>query len=83
MQKYNFNELAVAIIGQAVQDWRLLIRYGKRSTIASPDCYISFTEIRKFFKSDVCCLLIESDPLKILEQLEKELKDARENGVPV
>ncbi len=83
MPKYNFNELAVAIIGQAVDDWRKLIREGKKSLATQEGGKISFTEIRQFFKSDFCCLLIESDPLEILEQLEKELKDARGNGVPV
>lgn len=79
----NLDVLATAIIKQAVDDWRLLIRHRKRTTVTPSGHPISFTEIRQFFKSDFCCLLIESDPLEILEQLEKELKDARENGVPV
>ncbi len=79
----NLDVLATAIIKQAVDDWRFLIKRKKVIMSTSTGGKISIYEIRKFFKSDFCCLLIESDPLEILEQLEKELKAARENGVSV
>ena len=74
-----WDELAKAIIKQAVDDWRTLIRAEKR-VLLMPGRKISLTEIRQFFRSDYCQNLVDGDPLIILKQLEKELKRSREEG---
>ena len=74
-----WDELAKAIIKQAVDDWRTLIRVEKR-VLLMPGRKISLTEIRRFFRSDYCQNLVDGDPLIILKQLEKELKRSREEG---
>ena len=74
-----WDELAKAIIRQAVEDWRTLIMLEKR-TLSKKDVKISLKEIRQFFRSDYCRSLMDSDPLVILNQLEKELKRSREEG---
>lgn len=76
----NLDILATAIVRQAVDDWRWLIRQGKKSANIQSSGRISFTEIRLFFKSDYCKGLLKTEPLIILDQLEKELREARENG---
>ncbi len=80
MMESNYNELIIAIVRQAVDDWRKLIREGKKSLATQEGGKISFTEIRQFFKSDYCKGLLKTEPLIILDQLEKELREARENG---
>ena len=74
-----WDELAKAIIKQAVDDWRTLIRVEKR-VLLMPGRKISLMEIRRFFRSDYCQNLVDGDPLIILKQLEKELKRSREEG---
>ncbi|MFY9380002.1 MAG: hypothetical protein WAP07_07155 [Acutalibacteraceae bacterium] len=74
-----WDELAKAIIKQAVDDWRTLIRVEKR-VLLMPGRKISLMEIRRFFRSDYCQSLMGGDPLIILKQLEKELKRSREEG---
>ncbi len=74
-----WDELAKAIIKQAVDDWRTLIRVEKRVLLV-PGRKISLMEIRRFFRSDYCQNLVDGDPLIILKQLEKELKRSREEG---
>ena len=74
-----WDELAKAIIKQAVDDWRTLIRVEKR-VISERGLKFSLREIRQFFKSDYCQSLMDGDPLIILKQLEKELKRSREEG---
>ena len=74
-----WDELAKAIIKQAVDDWRTLIRVEKR-VLLMPGRKISLMEIRRFFRSDYCQSLMDDDPLIILKQLEKELKRSREEG---
>ena len=71
-----WDELAKAIIKQAVDDWRTLIRAEKR-VLPAHGRKISLWEIRQFFKSNYCKALLDIDPLIILEQLEKELKESR------
>lgn len=79
--KYNdmWDKLAKAIIKQAVDDWRTLIKEEKRA-LSEYNTIISLKEIRQFFRSDYCRSLMDSDPLIILKQLEKELKRSREEG---
>lgn len=78
--KYDaWDELTKAIIMQAVEDWRTLIKAERRSLPAHGGT-ISLREIRQFFKSDYCRSLMDGDPLIILKQLEKELKRSREEG---
>ncbi len=74
-----WDELAKAIIKQAVDDWRTLIIEEKR-VISERGLKISLKEIRQFFKSDYCQSLMDGDPLVILKQLEKELKRSRDEG---
>lgn len=74
-----WDELAKAIIKQAVDDWRTLIGEEKR-VLWDRGLKISLTEIRQFFRSDYCQNLVDGDPLIILKQLEKELKRSREEG---
>lgn len=74
-----WDELAKAIIKQAVDDWRTLIKAEKRS-LSEHGGTISLKEIRQFFRSDYCQSLMAGDPLIILKQLEKELKRSREEG---
>lgn len=70
-----WDELAKAIIHQAVLDWRYLISTGKDYERISffP---VSFDELRRFFKSEYCQLMIKIDPESILRQLEKELDES-------
>lgn len=74
-----WDKLAKAIIRQAVDDWRTLIKAEKR-VLLTPDGTISLKEIRQFFRSDYCQSLMDGDPLIILKQLEKELKRSRDEG---
>ena len=74
-----WDELAKAIIKQAVDDWRTLIGAEKR-VLWERGLKISLMEIRRFFRSDYCQSLMGGDPLIILKQLEKELKRSREEG---
>jgi len=74
-----WDELAKAIIKQAVEDWRTLIKAEKR-VLLTPGGKISLKEMRQFFRSDYCQSLMDGDPLIILKQLEKELKRSRDEG---
>ena len=74
-----WDELAKAIIRQAVDDWRTLIMAEKR-VLSAHGGKISLWEIRRFFRSDYCRSLMDGDPLIILKQLEKELKRSRDEG---
>lgn len=74
-----WDELVKAIIRQAVDDWRTLIKAEKRSLL-TPGGTISLREIRQFFRSNYCQSLMDGDPLIILKQLEKELKRSRDEG---
>jgi hypothetical protein len=74
-----WDELAKAIIKQAVDDWRILIREEKRA-LSEHGLKIGLMEIRRFFRSDYCQNLMDGDPLIILKQLEKELKESRKKG---
>lgn len=72
--------LAHEIILKAVDDWRRLI-----IVRAWEDKYClknnNFTELRQFFRSEWCALLMTGDsltPADILRQLEKELAEAKE-----
>ena len=74
-----WDELTKAIIRQAVDDWRTLIKAEER-VLLTPGGKISLKEMRQFFRSDYCRSLMDGDPLIILKQLEKELKRSREEG---
>jgi hypothetical protein len=73
--------LASEILIQAVKDWRGLIkRKAWRSAVLQTKDK-SFEDLRVFFHSDWCALLMESfgvQPDHILRLLEIELKEARE-----
>lgn len=73
-----YKKLAVGIVIKAVEDWRVLI-----AARAWADGYDlpnkNFEELRDFFKSEYCELLLcHSDikPVDILKLLEKELSEA-------
>ena len=72
-----WDELAKAIIKQAIDDWRTLIKT-EQCFLCERGWKISLMEIRRFFRSDYCQILMDDDPLIILEQLEKELERSRE-----
>ncbi len=75
-----YEGLGCAIVEQAVHDWRYLISKNQRKRRVYGRL-LSFTELRKFFKSRYCdLLLLKSDPKKILAKLESELQEAIENG---
>ena len=79
-EKYDaWDELAKAIIRQAVDDWRTLIMAEKRA-LSEDGVKINLREIRQFFRSDYCQSLMDGDPLVILKHLEKELKRSRDEG---
>jgi len=64
-----FKNLACAIVIQAIEDWRSLCRKNKPHT--------SFAGLRRFFKSNWCdTLCVNTDPLLILNILERERKAA-------
>lgn len=81
-----YTALACAIIFRAVADWRLLIEEkafldsGQHATAP----YVSFDEIRNFFKSDWCKELIPDHVTmtaeEMLELLEEELDRAKEEA---
>lgn len=73
--------LALGIVLQAVDDWRKLIECEVKGKLP-PDTMMSFGELRRFFRSDECELLLTDTPLtggKILRQLEAERRDAIDN----
>jgi len=72
-----WDELAKAIIKQAIDDWRTLIKTEQR-VLYERGLRISLMEIRRFFRSEYCQILMDDDPLIILEQLEKELERSGE-----
>ena len=69
----NLDILAAAIVRQAVDDWRMLIKK-KRVELSTGNGTISFIEIRSFLKSGYCRGLLKTDPIIILNQLEQELR---------
>ena len=73
-----WDELAMAIINQAVEDWRRLIS-AKKHVLWVRGQKISLMEIRQFFRSDYCQLLVGADPEIILSRLEKELDESRKS----
>lgn len=68
-----YDRLAAAIVEQAIKDWRLLIECGVKAETR-------YNELRKFFKSPHCELLLTGmtllKPAAILRQLEKEREEA-------
>lgn len=67
--KKNFERLGMAIVAQAVTDWRELLKE-KKAVHEQP--LGSFSEIRKFLKSDYCEMLSEFNGKAILKILERE-----------
>lgn len=83
-------DLGVEIVHRAVLDWRLLIqsKAWKREKLLPednsgklPTVYCNFKELRRFFKSDWCELILTGAGVTketILNKLEKELAEAIE-----
>jgi len=72
--------LADAIVVQAGKDWRalcgLMLRPQKRPKVINDINMNTFGYLRLFFKSGWCQMLCNhTDPLVILEGLERELKE--------
>ena len=71
--------LAAQIVATAISDWRELIRE-KAWLSKRIEPRKNFTELRQFFESDWCALLMifmELTPADILTKLEKELEEAK------
>lgn len=69
------------IVIQAIKDWRFLITKKAYDRPAYLRADRNFKELRKFFKSEWCALLMEDfeiKPHEILKTLEAELQAARE-----
>ena len=83
-QLHPYERLKLAIIHRAVLDWDSLIqkKAWKRELSGYNDSreFFDFAEIRRFFKSDWCALLLQNaesyPPLVMLERLEKKLRNA-------
>jgi hypothetical protein len=70
--------MAVAIVIQAIEDWRSLIKQKAWHDKCQQTEY-SFAGLRNFFKGDWCAFLMldfELEPERILEHLEIELQSA-------
>lgn len=84
MDELGYRRLAAAIALKAVKDWRSLIRahaWEEEHTIYNKN----FEELRSFFRSGYCQLLLTGSnlsPTYILETLEKELEEAKANPKP-
>lgn len=75
--------LAAEIVIGAANDWRKLIKR-KAWLNKTQDKYCNFEELRIFFKSDWCALLLNGfhiDPARILDVLEEELRQAKQQPV--
>ncbi len=69
--------LCCAVIRQAVDDWRDLLRKGSDECSLAADNFYSKAEIAEFLRSDWCRLLLEESRVgttgkRILRQLESE-----------
>lgn len=72
-----YSRLAAEIIMHAIADWRELIKKGAWDRAQHPRC--NFAELRNFFQSEYCALLMQNfdiEPERLLEVLEKELQEA-------
>lgn len=70
--------LSMGVVLRAVEDWRKLIECEAEDKLP-PDPQMSFDELRRFFRSGLCDLMLTDAPLtgrKILRQLEAERRDA-------
>lgn len=71
----------MGIIGQAIDDWRMLIDKGITGKNGGLGRDINYIEIRRFFKSAWCDMLLDPTGIEgkeILEMLERELQEAIE-----
>lgn len=71
--------MAAEIVIGAVNDWRRMIK-NKAWLDKTPNKFCNFEEIRIFFRSDWCALLLNGfniQPARILEVLEEELRIAK------
>jgi len=68
----NYEDLANAIINQAVEDYKKALKKIK-------ECYKVIDEVTTFLKSGWAKLLSKKDPLIILDELENELLNELEN----
>lgn len=67
--------LSAVIIEKAVEDWRLLVKTGKTHANLNGE-KVSFRELREFFNSPWCALLMHGmavTPEQVLHRLEQEL----------
>lgn len=68
------DNLAIAVVAQAVEDYRELKRQGVEETAEIYDCkiHISIKEIKKFFKSSWAGLLTFDNAEYIFNRVQKE-----------
>jgi len=79
MNDYGARQLCAAIVLQAVQDWRLLCKKGKKC-MTRKEHPISLTEIRQFLNSEYALrICIGIEPSEILEKLEAQYVAAFKN----
>lgn len=72
------DQLAKAIVEQAIEDWRLLIERGVKKD-NNKRMVASFQELRRFFNSSHCEMLMQGmkiKPCDVLRILEKEKEEA-------
>lgn len=71
-EEYAWNRLCAAIVLQAVDDWRLLCKKGKKC-MTRKEYPISLTETRQFLKSEYALrICIGIEPSEILRKLKEE-----------
>ena len=72
MNDYGARQLCAAIVLQAVRDWRLLCKHGKKCMTRN-EYPVSLTEIRQFLNSEYALeICIGIEPSEILRKLEEE-----------
>ena len=71
-EDYAWKRLGAAIVLQAVRDWQLLCKQGKKYMTRN-EYPVSLTEIRQFLKSEYALrICIGIEPSEILRKLEEE-----------
>jgi hypothetical protein len=71
-----YNELAIEILLRAIEDYKLLKKYGFDKILTDDKCWISKKELETFFNSNWCNFLLKqlSDLTgkQVLEMLNRE-----------
>lgn len=82
MQEYG--ELAIAVVMQAIYDWRTVCKYAKKHRgVIGLENEVKIIKLRKFFHSEWCrTLMMAAGPKRdeMVEVLEQELKEAQKEA---